>query len=151
MENIYTVKETAKILGFSTNTLYKYLEEGTIEAARGGGKQGRFRIPHSSIESYLGTELSDEHIQKALTPQKLQPLLEESSATPVTKTFPITTSRILIIASLLILIVDLIINNDFSLTNQLIRMSLIVILVLLAYQFGGYEKVEPPQNQDSNN
>lgn len=148
MENIYTVKEAAKILGFSTNTLYKYLEEGTIEAARGGGKQGRFRIPHSSIEKYLGTELTDDHIQKALTKQALQPLQGES-LNPATKTFPIATSRILIIASLLFLIVDLIINDDFSLTNQLIRMSLIAVLVLLAYQFGGYEKVEPPQNQDS--
>lgn len=48
----YTVKEVAKLLGFSTNTVYKYLDDGSIKAVR-LGEEGRFRIPESEVESLL--------------------------------------------------------------------------------------------------
>ena len=54
----YTVKEVARLLGFSTNTVYKYLSEGKIKATR-LGKEGRFRIPGSEVTKFLGTPLPE--------------------------------------------------------------------------------------------
>ncbi|EKE12179.1 MAG: hypothetical protein ACD_13C00280G0001 [uncultured bacterium] len=51
-KSIYTVKEVAGLLGFSTNTVYKYLEEGSIKSVR-LGSEGRFRIPASEVERLL--------------------------------------------------------------------------------------------------
>lgn len=48
----YTVKEVANLLGFSTNTVYKYLDDGKIKSTR-LGKEGRFRIPKSEVERLL--------------------------------------------------------------------------------------------------
>jgi len=45
----YTVKEIANLLGFSTNTVYKYLDEGKIKAVR-LGKEGRFRISSDEVK-----------------------------------------------------------------------------------------------------
>lgn len=42
-KKFYTVKQVAEALGFSTNTVYKYLDEGRIQATR-LGTEGRFRI-----------------------------------------------------------------------------------------------------------
>lgn len=53
MGKTYTVKQVAKALGFSTNTVYKYLEEGKIKATR-LGKEGRFRISESEILRLVG-------------------------------------------------------------------------------------------------
>lgn len=50
---IYTVKEVARLLGFSTNTIYKYLNEGKIKSTR-LGKEGRFRIPQKEVAKLLG-------------------------------------------------------------------------------------------------
>lgn len=147
MEKIYTVKEAAKILGFSTNTLYKYLDNGAIEAARGVGKQARFRIPHSSIEKFLNTPLTEEHVLKVLNPAEYA--REQSlTATPVTPVparlpatqFPVVVSRLLLIGALIFMILDLILSTDFSLPSTVFRMGLITVFVLLAYQFGGYTK-----------
>jgi len=148
MEKIYTVKEAAKILGFSTNTLYKYLENGAIEAARGVGKQARFRIPHSSLESYLGTKLPEDQVLKVVNPHefaKLQAVKEQDielkkTLTPVPDSLPLTVTRLLIIASLVFFIVDLLVSDTFSLTSTLLRMGLISAFILLAYQFGGFVK-----------
>ncbi len=49
----YTVKEAAKILGVSTNTLYKYLNEGSLKGKRLNSR-GRFKIPLSEITPYTG-------------------------------------------------------------------------------------------------
>lgn len=60
----YTVKEVAKLLGFSTNTVYKYLDDGSIQAVR-LGDEGRFRIPESEVERLLqenGKSFSDTSI-----------------------------------------------------------------------------------------
>lgn len=51
-KSTYTVKEVANLLGFSTNTVYKYLENGSIKAVR-LGVEGRFRIPASEVEKLL--------------------------------------------------------------------------------------------------
>lgn len=63
MPDTYTVKQVADALGFSTNTVYKYLEEGKIKATR-LGSEGRFRIPTSEVEKLLGkaTPPTDEPI-----------------------------------------------------------------------------------------
>jgi len=49
----YTVKEVAKLLGFSTNTVYKYLVEGKIRSTR-FGQGGRFRIPEEEVIRLVG-------------------------------------------------------------------------------------------------
>lgn len=54
MSKTYTVKQVANTLGFSTNTVYKYLDEGKIKATR-FGKEGRFRIPEAEVIRLLGT------------------------------------------------------------------------------------------------
>ncbi len=53
MPKTFTVKEVADALGFSTNTVYKYLDEGKIKATR-LGSEGRFKIPASEVERLLG-------------------------------------------------------------------------------------------------
>lgn len=45
---LYTVKQVAHVLGVSTNTIYKYLNEGKIKALR-FGKRGRFRIYETEL------------------------------------------------------------------------------------------------------
>ncbi|MDD4352716.1 MAG: cache domain-containing protein [Candidatus Gracilibacteria bacterium] len=51
-KNTYTVKEVADLLGFSTNTVYKYLAGGGIKSVR-LGLEGRFRIPRNEVERLL--------------------------------------------------------------------------------------------------
>ncbi len=55
MKKIYTVKDVAGFLGFSTNTVYKYLDEGKIKSTR-LGKEGRFRIPAEEVNRLLQEE-----------------------------------------------------------------------------------------------
>ncbi len=55
MKKTFTVKEVAKLLGFSTNTVYKYLLEGKIKATR-LGKEGRFRIPAQEIDRMVPSQ-----------------------------------------------------------------------------------------------
>lgn len=47
-KKFYTVKQVAEALGFSTNTVYKYLDEGRIQATR-LGTEGRFRISEKEL------------------------------------------------------------------------------------------------------
>lgn len=61
MKRFYTVKEAAEILGFSTNTVYKYLDEGKLKSKRLG--QGRFKIPYEELEPYLSVP---ERIEKVV-------------------------------------------------------------------------------------
>ena len=56
-KRFYSVKETAKILGVSTNTVYKYLDEGSLKGKRLNNR-GRFKIPFSELAPYLGGETS---------------------------------------------------------------------------------------------
>lgn len=66
MARFYTVQETATILGFSTNSIYKFLDQGRLKSTRGNSKQGRFRIPHTSVEDFLGTKLPETAVSRAL-------------------------------------------------------------------------------------
>ena len=56
-KRFYSVKETAKILGVSTNTVYKYLDEGSLKGKRLNNR-GRFKIPFSELAPYLVGETS---------------------------------------------------------------------------------------------
>lgn len=51
MAATYTVKQVAEILGYSTNSIYTFLNEKRIEGVRVG--KGRFRIPQSEIDRLL--------------------------------------------------------------------------------------------------
>lgn len=53
----YTVKQVAEALGISTNTVYKYLDEGKIQATRLGA-EGRFRITEKELARLLGMKES---------------------------------------------------------------------------------------------
>jgi excisionase family DNA binding protein len=59
LKKFYSVKEASKILGVSTNTIYKYLDGGSLKGKRFNDR-GRFKIPYSEIEPYLGRETSYE-------------------------------------------------------------------------------------------
>ena len=56
MKKFYTPKELIQLLGFSKNTIYRYLEEGKIKSTRMG--KGSFRIPASEVEKWLGENLT---------------------------------------------------------------------------------------------
>ena len=60
MKRFYTVKEAAEILGFSTNTIYKYLDEGKLKGKRIG--RGRFKIPYEQLEPFLTVPEKVEHV-----------------------------------------------------------------------------------------
>lgn len=53
-KTFYTVKEAAKLLGFSTNTIYTYLNKGDLSGRRLNGR-GRFKIPFEQLEPFLNT------------------------------------------------------------------------------------------------
>ena len=52
MNRVYTVKQVADILGYSTNSIYTFLKEKRIKGVR-VGKEGRFRIPQSELDRLL--------------------------------------------------------------------------------------------------
>ena len=54
MKKTYSVSETAKILGYSTNSIYGFLKEGLINSVRIG--KGKFRIPEKEIEKFEGNK-----------------------------------------------------------------------------------------------
>lgn len=81
---IYTVKEVARLLGFSTNTIYKYLDEGKIKSTR-LGSEGRFRIPQKEVARLLGLRGVKSQIASDLTPEEIRtnPDLKSRSRTPI--------------------------------------------------------------------
>lgn len=58
-KKFYSVKEASRIIGVSTNTIYKYLDEGSLKGKRLSGR-GRFKIPYSEIAPYLTQEVSSD-------------------------------------------------------------------------------------------
>lgn len=54
----YTVSETAKLLGYSTNSVYGFLKDGLIKSVRIG--HGKIRVPESEIEKFEGENLGEE-------------------------------------------------------------------------------------------
>jgi len=120
---LYSVKKAAQIIGCSTNTLYKYLNEGRIKASRGTADQGRFRIPQSSLEEFLGAALENPP----------QPVTAGSG-----KTLPLFLVRGLILLGLAWILADSLLFQTSSIPVQLGRLIFLAIAVLLAYQQGGY-------------
>ena len=158
---LYTVKEAAKLVGVSTNTLYKYLDENKIKAARGSAIQGRFRIPQSALEEFLGISLSqpekveadnadtltnritespisqDNQAQTLQDPPSLQSTTYNLQPSPK---LPIKLARFLLILALLAVLLDLVISHSVSLPGQLSRLLFLFVMLLLAYQEGGYRR-----------
>ncbi len=140
--NIYNVKQAAKILGLSTNTTYKYLNEGRIKAAR-GHIRGTFIITTKSLENFLGSKLPEEvlaGVQDASVfsvhnSKDAEAIVEVTPPTLATKV-----TRILLIVCLLLVIADLILTKNFSPLSQIGRIALISLVFLVSYQFGGFVK-----------
>lgn len=122
--NLYTVKKAATIIGCSTNTLYKYLNEGRLKASRGTANQGRFRIPQSSLEEFLGAQLST--------------VESKPDSTKTSRSLPLKFIRLLILVSLFLILIDIILNRSISFPTVLSRLFFVAIALLLAYQEGGF-------------
>lgn len=145
MKKILNVKQAAKILGVSTNTMYKYLNQGTITAARGHG-QGSFRIPVHALEVFLGEKINDEALSSleagsTSSPVPAAPPPETVADWPYPPTtLAVKVIRCLLLFGLLLVILDLITSRQGSFLGQLARIGLLATLTLLAYQQGGFVK-----------
>jgi|GEM_PF-1697307 len=155
---LYTVKEAAKLVGVSTNTLYKYLDENKIKAARGSAIQGRFRIPQESLEAFLGVKLSSPESDNTETPTNQiaqsptsqdsmsQSLQDSVSPQPTSYNLkpnpklPLKLARFILFLSLLAVIFDLITSSSITLASQLSRIFFLFCMLLLAYGDGGYRR-----------
>jgi excisionase family DNA binding protein len=140
--NIYSVKQAAKILGLSTNTTYKYLNQGRIKAAR-GHIRGTFIITGKSLENFLGSKLPDNPLNVtedagAFTKPGFsdsEAIIEVSPPTLATKVV-----RIMIAICLLLIIADIIFGKNFSPVSAIVKVALISLVFLISYQFGGFTK-----------
>lgn len=156
MATYYTVKQAAQILGFSTNSIYKFLDEGRLSGHRGNSDLGRFKIPHTSLEKFVGSPIPEDAVIAALrslpdssmqskkdfnfsavTPLSVSAASPAPPSESVNQTLPLKITRFLIIVSLLFLLLDLVISSDFSFTDQILRLAIMAILIFLTYQFGG--------------
>lgn len=140
--HIYNVKQAARILGLSTNTTYKYLNEGRIKAAR-GHLRGTFIITTKALENFLGGQLPEDALREAeklgtFSPSTIHDAEAIIEVTPPTLATKVT--RVLITLALLLIIADLLINKDFSPLSQFGRLTLISLIFLISYQFGGFAK-----------
>ncbi len=54
-KSFYTVKEAAKLLGLSTNTIYTYLNQGSLSGRRLNSR-GRFKIPFEVLQPFLNAK-----------------------------------------------------------------------------------------------
>lgn len=122
---LFTVKQASQIIGCSTNTLYKYLDEGRLKASRGTADQGRFRIPQTALEEFLGTPLAADTIQTVVKNKT---------------SLPLKLIRTLIVISLLLILFDIIMTGSAIFIKQLPRLLFLIIALLLAYQQGGYDR-----------
>lgn len=55
MPKLYSVIQAAKLLGYSTNTIYSKLKDGDIHSVRIG--KGRYKIAEEEIERLLGHQI----------------------------------------------------------------------------------------------
>lgn len=146
MKRILNVRQAANILGVSTNTMYKYLNKGTVRAARGQGK-GSFHIPIRSLELFLGGPIPPEALANL---EKENALPEPGSAVPIARSeaeippspagLTIKVIRYLLLSGLVLVIIDVATTAQFNIINQLSRISILALLVLLTYQQGGFIK-----------
>lgn len=141
---LYTVKEAAKIIGVSTNTLYKYLDDGKIHAARGSAIQGRFRIPESALEEFLGVTLSTPEMESSVPVPLPQVSQNSEPSIPLERNhkphLPLKIARFFLLIALIAILTDLFIARTISLPAILTRLSFVVVMLLLAYQEGGYRR-----------
>lgn len=141
--NIYSVKQAAKILGLSTNTTYKYLNEGRIKAAR-GHLRGTFIITAKSLETFLGCKLPENPFKEVEAPRSsiTSPSFKETEAIIEVSPPMLATkvTRVLISVCLLLIIADLLINQNFSPMSAFGRVILVALVFLISYQFGGFVK-----------
>ena len=142
MARFYTVKETAQILGFSPNTIYKYLDSGRLKGTRGSAEQGRFRIPQSQLDSFLGQPLNaNENFTPPVSPSP--PTV--SVINGVLPLLPIKITRILLIISLIFIVSEVLLSRDFSLQRTSFRLVIIGIFIILSYQFINFSKNKKSQ------
>jgi len=140
--NIYNVKQAAKILGLSTNTTYKYLNEGRIKAAR-GHIRGTFIITAKALENFLGSKLPEDPLREAEGMSTFAEANYKDAEAIIEVTPPslaIKVTRVIIALCLVFIIVDTITAKDFSPLTQLARVAFISLVFLLSYQFGGFVK-----------
>jgi excisionase family DNA binding protein len=141
MTKLYTVKQAAKILGFSTNTVYKYVNDGSLKASRASQNKGRFRITKSSLEAFLGSQIPAETTNLMATAQETASDAQPNRAEAEVKTtapgasLSLQTSRVLLLMGLVLIIIESWTASNFSLTAQLLRLTTIAIFFVLAYQF----------------
>lgn len=146
-KKFYSVKEAADLLGFSTNSIYKFLKEGRLGSFRGTSEQGRFRITRKDLEEFLGVPLKEvapealveEPAQDEPGTRALEMEAELDEAGPKS-ILPLMVVRGLIIVGLILIIADLFVSRDFSLFQQILRLLLTGIIILITYQFGGVER-----------
>ena len=94
MPKTYSVKQVSQALGFSTNTVYKHLEDGTISATR-FGNSGRFRIPESEVVRLLGNQNQVAPMAPP-TPDLPLPLPEVNAPSPAPVSEQVDTARSLL-------------------------------------------------------
>lgn len=136
MTKLYTVKQASKILGFSTNTVYKYLNEGALKSSRASARKGRFRITQKSLEEFLGSPMPAETAMPVEIPQVETVALPEPVSVPYRPSFSLQATRVLLLLSFVLLVIEALTADIYSLNSQLLRLSTLIILFLLAYQFG---------------
>ncbi len=149
MTAVYTVKQASQILNISTNSVYKYLKQGSLKSIRHQNK-GRFRIPKKSLEDFLGQKISPAKLtspvtSKSLTKPSLPPslmlsLLNQPLPPPPQSQKSINSIRFLLIFSLLLIILDIFTTKSFSFLSQLIKIILATIFIILAYQTNNFKK-----------
>lgn len=140
--HIYNVKQAAKILGLSTNTTYKYLNEGRIKAAR-GHIRGTFIITTKSLEDFLGSKLPEDPFVDEADNYRVSSSSIKDAETIIEVTPPSFTTKVirfLISIALILIIVDIFTTSNFSPINQFGKVLFVSIMLLVSYQFGGFNK-----------
>lgn len=152
MKRYYSVKEAAKLLGFSTNTIYSYLDTGKIKSRRIG--KGRFKIPYDELAPFVQVshETTPEvasfiHAEPqpiAFTEQSNQQsgLLERPE--PKYKIYDFDLSQIFVFSTLFGAAILSPVVYNFSSSTDVLRMVMLIlmsVLVLSVSLFSTLEKV----------
>jgi excisionase family DNA binding protein len=78
MADTYTVKQVARILGFSTNSIYSFLKAKRIKGVRVG--KGRFRIPQAEIDRLLLTSSKPPAKSSTLSTEQAYPVQQPAKS-----------------------------------------------------------------------
>jgi excisionase family DNA binding protein len=73
MKKTYSVSEAARLLGYSSNSIYSFLKSGEIKSSRLG--KGKFRIPQAEIDRLLAKEPENDNSVKPVEPAKKAPFV----------------------------------------------------------------------------